>query len=86
MAVVINEHRQPYIGLEGSPDLGFYSNIQEREPDDGVQLLAPALYLDTDRFGIFVANWLVVAIYSALWLSGLVVWQRRKRRLWGLYL
>ena len=81
MAIVINERRQPYIGLEGSPDLGFSWYIEELDPDDGPELIAPALFLDTDRFGIFVANWLVVGLYTALWLSGLGIWQRRKRRL-----
>lgn len=76
---VINKHI--YIGLDGSPELGFYSIIEHLEVDDEPQLFAPALYLDDDRFGIFVANWLIVSIYTVLWLGGLAFWLRRKGRL-----
>ena len=85
MAFVINEHHRPYTGLEGSPELGFYWNIDELEHEDGGQLLAPPIYRDTDRFGIFVANWVVVALYTGLWLAALVIWQLRKHRMMSLH-
>lgn len=82
MSFVINEH--PYIGLEGSPELGFHWRIEELEPDDGVQLLAPPIARDTDRIGIFVANWIIVAVYTVIWIVALVIWQRRKHRMMSL--
>ncbi|RYD18960.1 MAG: hypothetical protein EOP88_20740 [Verrucomicrobiaceae bacterium] len=36
-------------------------------------------YDDDSGFG--VANWFIVAVYIILWLGGLVLWQRRKKRL-----
>ena len=85
MAFVINEHQHPYTGLKGSSDLGFYWNTDELEHNDGAQLLAPHIYRDTDRFGIFVANWVIVALYTGLWLAALVIWHRRKHRMTNLH-
>ncbi len=80
VAFVINR-RESYTGLEGSPELGFYTRQEPLGPEDETILFKPALYLDSDRFGIFVGQWVVVVVYTVLWLGGVALWQRRKFRI-----
>jgi hypothetical protein len=77
---VVNKY-EFYIGLEGSPELGFYTREEPLYPEDETIILKPALYLYKGRVGIKVAQWSVVAVYVILWVGSLAAWQQRKRRL-----
>ena len=77
---VVNKHVLPYTGLEGSPEQGFYWRQDLIEPEYRNPIFARALSFDTDRIGIFVGNWIIAVFYLTIWLGGLAIWQRRKRR------
>ncbi len=79
MAFVINE-REYYTGLSGGPDLGFSMQIDPIDPDEQPLILAPILYLDHDRVGIFVGHWFVVLLYTIFWLTITGYWLLRKKR------
>ena len=74
----INQHTV-YTGLEGSPDLGFHTYYTPVDALDEPKLLGRVIQIDQDRVGFSIANWLVVLLYTAAWLSLLYCWRRAKR-------
>lgn len=69
------------------PPSGFEFAMQDNRNDaywlNQVDLFDPALVVSIGPWngGVDLAIWVIVVLYTALWLSGLVCWQRRKRRL-----
>ena len=80
VAFVVNR-REFHTGLEGSPELGFHTREEPLGPEDETIIFKPAFYLESDRFGIFVGQWVIAVLYTVLWLGGVALWQRRKFRM-----
>lgn len=60
---------------------GFFLSEIPIDPADGQSFFPPAIFTTEGWAGIALANWFLMAVYLALWLGGLVLWQRRKQRL-----
>lgn len=63
-----------FFGLLGSPNLGFHIVEEPLEPEDEVLIFARAFYLDRGRTGIFVAHWVLFAVFLPLW-GGWLFWR-----------
>lgn len=85
IAFTVNR-RENYTGLDGSPELGFYAERYSLTPEDDPELFGPAVYLEVDRPGIFFANWLVVLVYTTIWLAGVAHSHRRKLHFGNIHL
>ena len=68
------------INKGGPPNVGFYGYHHDLPSDWEIQIFAPALWLDDDRVGIYIGDWVLVSAYLIIWIAALVLWQRRKHR------
>lgn len=68
------------INKGGPPNVGFHGYHHDLPSDWEIQIFAPALWLDDDRFGIYIGDWVLVSIYLIIWIAALIFWQRRKHR------
>lgn len=64
----------------GGVKRGFAVSRMPIEPESGLSLFPPAVFVAKDWPGIAFAIWLFLAVYFAVWFGGLVLLQRRKRR------
>lgn len=67
----------PSVG--GPPEVGFRAESEDLPADEETVIFVfPPVWAPEDRTMIDVANWLVLVVYLIIWVSALVIWQRRK--------
>ena len=69
----INPDLYPFLADSG---YGYFN--EPLSPEWETRIFAPAISLPKDWVGIDVGHWLLVTAYLIIWISALVIWQRRK--------
>lgn len=72
-----------YEDATSPPGLEFWTQDNRKNKNHPICLFDPALVImnEPKNGGLDLALWLILTVYTAVWLTTMVWWQRRKRRL-----